>query len=342
LIGKNKISLSYNKYNNKNMNFNNISNNENISAYINIDEINNSYEVLNDENYYCKIYDPFKLILNRLKYDPKKFCESNTSNHICYINSDSNFYMKKGLICKMINIIIDPSKWKESKLNYDKGPILNKTKTFPLISKGFFNIDCKRKIEKPFIFNKEIYNFYINAWNYNYNSNSKHDELAPNKTIFFVSRNGNSHLMFSGAEIINALALIYYLNLKPENIQVVFLQSTFSDRDLNYFFYKNLISRGGEPIQIKNLKKKYHISTAFHIPFSWDTPLTYNIKTMPTCKYQSKAYFIFNQYVDKYIEIPKFNEPINYNNETFYYSKTVKNPNSKIYTKFLTFQWRKQ
>ena len=33
---------------------------------------------------------------------------------------------------------------------------------------------------------------------------------------------------------------------------------------------------------------------------------------------------------------------MNYDNQTFYYSKTVKDPSSSIYKKFLTFQWRRQ
>ena len=41
------------------------------------------------------------------------------------------------------------------------------------------------------------------------------------------------------------------------------------------------------------------------------------------------------------MNIPKFVEPANYDNETFYYSKSVVDPNSPTYTKFLTFQWRK-
>ena len=74
----------------------------------------------------------------------------------------------------------------------------------------------------------------------------------------------------------------------------------------------------------------------------YDTPLTYLFFRIPTCKYQSKAYYYLNQYVNKYINISEFHDIINYDNETFYYSKNVKDPNSSIYTKFLTFQWRRQ
>ena len=41
------------------------------------------------------------------------------------------------------------------------------------------------------------------------------------------------------------------------------------------------------------------------------------------------------------MNIPKFIEPINYSNESFYYPKSVTNPNSEKFTKFVTFQWRK-
>ena len=243
----------------------------------------------------------------------------------------------------MINVVIDPSKWKSSGLNFSLGPVDNKTYGFPLLSKGFFNIDCKSKLDLSFSFNNEMYSHYINSWNYGYKSNEKYEELAPNKTVFFVSRNQDSpNIFFGGSGIINALALIKYLNLKPENIQVVFLESMFLNRDPSYIFYKNLISRGGEPIHIRNLTKKYHVSNAIHVPIMWDSPLTYKFFKIPTCKYQSKAYYYLNQYVNKYINISEFHDTMNYDNQTFYYSKTVKDPSSSIYKKFLTFQWRRQ
>jgi hypothetical protein len=113
-------------------------------------------------------------------------------------------------------------------------------------------------------------------------------------------------------------------------------------KDPNYIFYKNLISRGGEPIHIRNLSKKYHISNAFHLPIGLDTPLNYPIKEIPTCKYKAKAYYYLNRYINKYIKIPEFKDSLEYDNETFYYPKTVRDINSKNYTKFLTFQWRRR
>ena len=188
-----------------------------------------------------------------------------------------------------------------------------------------------------------MYEHYINSWNYKYKSDSKYEELSHEKTVFFVSRNQDSpNIFFGGAEIINSLALIKYLNLKPENIQVVFLESMFLNKDPNYFLFNNLISRGGKPIHIRNLKKKYHISNAIHVPIAWDTPLNYKMKSVPTCKYQSKTYIYLNQYVNKYSSIPKFQDKITYDNETFYYPKSVREPNALFYIKFLTFQWRRR
>ncbi len=181
-----------------------------------------------------------------------------------------------------------------------------------------------------------MYSTYFNAWDYSYNNRAEtYEELAPNKTIFFISRNQDSpNIFWGGAGIINALAMIYYFNLKPENIQVVFLESVDLYNDPNYVFYKNLISRGGEPIHIRNLTKKYHISNAIHVPINWDSSCYLIFKEVPTCKYQSKAYYFLNQYVNKYMAIPEFHEPKIYDNETIYYSKTVEDPNSPIYTKF--------
>ena len=346
---KKKIEVPIFEYNNLNIN-NKISDNsyelKNIDKKItdnndNTNIININYEVPDDENLKCKKFDPFKMFEKRFKY-PKNFCKSSISNHICYRNTNLYFYKRNGVICKMNNVVIDPSKWRSSGLNYSLGPIDKKTRGFPLLSKGFFNIDCKSKKISSFPFNHEMYDRYINSWNYNYKSNEKYEELAPNKTVFFMSRNQDSpNLFWGGAGIINALTVIYYLNLKPENIQVVFLESMFLNKDPSYILYKNLISRGGEPIHIRNLTKKYHVSNSIHVPIMWDTPLTIRFSKVPICKYQSKAYHYLNQYVNKYINIPEFHDSKNFDSETFYYSKTVKDPNSPIYKKFLTFQWRK-
>ena len=109
----------------------------------------------------------------------------------------------------MINIVIDPSKWKRSGLNFSLGPVYNKTKGFPFLSKGFFNIDCKSKLAPPFSFNIEMYSHYMNSWNY---------------------------IFFGRVGIINALVLIHYFDLKAKNFKVVFLESMFLNKDPSYIF----------------------------------------------------------------------------------------------------------
>ena len=75
-----------------------------------------------------------------------------------------------------------------------------------------------------------IYNNYFNGWDYNSESyeNEKNtlEELAPGKTVFFISRNQDSpNLYHGGSEFVNALSIMYLLNLDPEKIQIVFLES---------------------------------------------------------------------------------------------------------------------
>ena len=60
-------------------------------------------------------------------------------------------------------------------------------------------------------------------------------------------------------------------DLNPENIQIIFLESMTLNNDPFYDLYKNIVSRGGDPIYIRNLKKKYQISSAFHIQINWDS-----------------------------------------------------------------------
>lgn len=65
---------------------------------------------------------------------------------------------------------------------------------------------------------------------------------------------------------------MHLLKLVPEKIQIIFLESKAINNDPFYDLYKNLISRVGEPIYIKNLKKKYYIKSVFHLPNNWDSP----------------------------------------------------------------------
>ena len=95
--------------------------------------------------------------------------------------------------------------------------------------------------------------------------------------------------------------MLYLFNITPEDVQIVFLDSIeipYYDeenennkdipRDPFYNIYKNMISRGGEPINIRNLKKKHKISKAIHIPINWDSPLFLNID-FPTCYSATKS-----------------------------------------------------
>ena len=295
----------------------------------------------------CLEYDPFTSFEKRLNQSSIDLCKSQNSSHICYKNNINYFNAADGVLCLMKNVVMDPSKWKADGYTY-LGPVDSKTRGCPILKKGFFNMKCESRNEfKNFNY---IYKTYFNSWNYDYNydynTNQKEEELAPGKVVFFISRNQDSpNLYFGGAGIINALAMIYLFKLKPENIQVVFLESmVLNNNDPYYIFYKEVISRGGTPIHIrdlKKLKKKFHISTAIHVPINWDSPCFLSYFRLPICNIPAKAFIFLNNYVDKYLNISNFTEPLKYDNETFYYSKTVTNPNSKKYTKFLTFQWRK-
>ena len=241
----------------------------------------------------------------------------------------------------MKNIILDPSKSSQSGYTY-KGPVDFQNLGFPILAKGFFNMKCNNP-EKLKNTNKN-YDRYFNSWNYEYNyENEKIEELSPGKTIFFISRNQDSPNLFHGnSEIVNAISMIYLFNLKPENIQVIFLESMTINNDPFYDIYKNIISRGGEPIYIKNLKNKYLISSGIHIPLNWDSPCYLKLE-FPKCKYPSKTYKIYNNLVDKYMNISKFIDSFISDNETFYYPKSIiDNHELKMnFNKSLTIQWRK-
>jgi hypothetical protein len=82
----------------------------------------------------------------------------------------------------MDNFILDHSKWKNSGFIY-KGPVDLVNKGCPLISKGFFNMNCKNnKVNEV----NYLYNTYFESWNYKYFDNIEiEEELTPGKTIFF-------------------------------------------------------------------------------------------------------------------------------------------------------------
>ena len=136
--------------------------------------------------------------------------------------------------------------------------------------------------------------------------------------------------------------MLYLLDINPENIQVVFLESITLNDDPFYDLYKNLISRGGEPIYIKNLKKKYLVSSAIHIPINWDSPCFIESE-IPECKYPTITYKFYNNLIDKYMNIQNFEDSFKSDNQIFYYpKKIIENHDSKTeFTKILTFQWRR-
>jgi hypothetical protein len=130
----------------------------------------------------------------------------------------------------------------------------------------------------------------------------------------------------------------FYIN--PEEIQIVFLESFNITDDPFYDLYKELISRGAPPIHISKLTKKYHITNAINIPLNWDSPL-FIFTQVPTCRKQTKTYDVLNESIKDYLELKRFKDSIGYNKDIFYYPKSIVNPNSKTYTKYVTIQWRK-
>ena len=327
------------------VNYNNDDNNDIYQYNLNIklNKIIPEYNISDGENDICKSIDPFNLTKKRFKNKPIEVCKSKYSSHICYKNSNKMFVTKNGVICTMTNVIIDPSKWRSDGHSYILGPTNNITRGCPLLSKGFFNMKCdnRENISKY----TDIYENYFNSWNYDSSFDKKNikniKKLAPGKTVFFISRNQDSpNLYFGSSGVLNAIAMIYFFDLDPEKIQVIFLESMKLDNDPFYVLYKNIISRGGVPIHISELKERYLISSAIHVPINWDSP-TFMVYNVQHCKYQSKAYYYLNQFINKYMNITEFKDPITYDDEVFYYPKSVVDPNSKNYTKFLTFQWRK-
>jgi len=162
----------------------------------------------------------------------------------------------------------------------------------------------KCKIRNNIIDFNQIYKNYFKSWKYFKNNkdiiNNHKDlikELSPGKTVFILNRNLDSpNLFHGGSEFISAFSLMHLLNLKPENIQILFLESMKFNNDPFLNLYKNLISRGGKPIHIRDLNKntKYHISNAVNIPINWDSPC-FTVCRIPKCKNKAKIikkYFI--------------------------------------------------
>ena len=144
------------------------------------------------------------------------------------------------------------------------------------------------------------------------------------------------------SELINALGIIYLYNLKPENIQILFLEGMIIENEPLYDLYTNIISRGSKPLYLRDLNKKYKISSAISIPVAGDSPLFMFIKS-PECKYSIKTYKLVNNLINKYLNIPIFQDSFISDNKTYYYPNlTIKNhKQNKKFKKIITFQWRK-
>ena len=293
----------------------------------------------------CDLLDPINLFNLRLKNGPIEICNQPNTKHICYSNNNGTFndilMVKNGLICIMENIIIDPSKSKQTGLIY-KGPCDHEHKGYPILSKGFIKTKCTpKKIEFEL---NEIYESYLNSWDYDYNvGNESLEELSPGKTLFLLSRNQDSPNLYHGScEIINVISMLYLFNLSPEEVQVLFMESIEIPEDPFYDLYKYIISRGGKPLYLKNLKKKYKISKAIHVPIILDsTAFTF---LMPfNCSSITKTYQLYNDLVDKYLNIYPYKDKFISENQIFYYpEKTIKNHEKNInFTKIITIQWRR-
>lgn len=167
----------------------------------------------------------------------------------------------------------------------------------------------------------ELYKNYFDSWDYDDEDEKINDleELAPGKTIFLISRNQDSPNLFHGlSELINSLAIIYLYNLKPENIQILFLEGMILENEPLYDLYTNLISKGNRPLYLRDLNKKYKISSAINIPVAGDSPLFMFIKS-PDCKYSIKIYKLINYLINKYLKIPIFQDSFVSDNKTYYY-----------------------
>ena len=294
----------------------------------------------------CNNLDPINIFKQRLNTTFTTICEKENSRHICYKDDNPIFVAKNGVLCEFNNIIIDPSKWKGDGNTY-KGPMDPSNRGCPLLEKGFFNAKCDKGMMNEYKGYDFIYNNYFNGWDYESEINNKEslEELAPNKTVFFISRNQDSpNLYHGGSEFVNALAIMYLYNLEPEDIQVVFLESILILDDPFYDLYKNLIGRGGEPIHVRNLTKKYHVSSGIHIPIDWDSPC-FILSNPPECSGNpTKTYYLYNKLIDLYMSPNNYKDTFISNQENLYYPESIINTalkENKKFDKIVTFQWRR-
>lgn len=283
--------------------------------------------------------DPINVFNVRFNTNKKiNHCKSEKSSHVCYYNKDKK-YKNGGAICMINNVLIDPQKWFDLNLEY-KGPIDHSGRQgLPLLSKGFFEMKCDVRNNNHYHYNK--YNFYFDAWNYTENELEDVEELAPNKTIFLISRNQDSPNLFHGlSQVINAFSIMYILKLDPKDIQILYLDSMTFKYDPSGIFYEKMISRGGEPLYIKNINKKFKIKNGIHIPINWDSPMI-NHYGVPRCPTMTKTYKLFNEGINKYLNITQFIDTFNNNNEFLYYPKSILENKDRKFKKKITFQWRR-
>jgi len=118
-----------------------------------------------NNNSTCDNLDPINLFKKRIDNGPIELCEGNKSRHICY-RTGNNYYNdiyahKNGIICEMENIVLDPSKSKQSGISYINGPIDSVNLGFSLLTKGFINAECKPK--NIYLDNNQIYETYLNS-----------------------------------------------------------------------------------------------------------------------------------------------------------------------------------
>ena len=121
---------------------------ETLKIFINNTNLNNNtYKIPEGQDPECNNLDPINIFEIRLKKNPEILCQSKNSIHLCYKNQMNNIFVaKNGLICKMDNFILDPSKWKDDGYIYN-GPVDQDTRGCPLLSEGFFNMKCDIKNE---------------------------------------------------------------------------------------------------------------------------------------------------------------------------------------------------
>ena len=131
-------------------------------------------------------------------------------------------------------------------------------------------------------------------------------------------------------------------NQRPEDVKIIFLESIEIPQDPLLDIYKNVLSRGGEPIHVKNLKKKYKISKAIHVPINGDSP-PFSYVDVPKCNSSTKTYQLYNNLIEKYMNLKPFKDNFISDDISIYYPNIViqNNKNNIKFKKIVTIQWRR-